>query len=427
MIAAPVYRPALPTKFHTNMPNNRKRFWITLCLLNLCIVALFGFTLRSKILFSIPFIDYRNILNAHSHFGFTGWAGLSLITLLVYDVLPQPLSQKPFYQWMLAATEVCALGMGVTFPIWGYTAPSIVFSSLYILVSFALTPVFIKDLLRSHIDKSVRLLSGASLISLVLSALGPMLLVYIMVSKSANAILYRNALYAFLHFQYNGFFTLAVLALFLNQVTKKGIALNKPARLFALLLCLSVVPSLALSMLWQSRAVLYVIAAIGCVLMLSSLFYFFRWMRSINSKTLFSDSLARLLWTLALFSFGLKTVLNAGTIIPALGDAVYGDRPVIIGFLHLVFLGFISFYILAMLAEHGYFKKLGKTVTYPFVVFGSGIIANEVLLMLQGLGNLLNMTTAFFNWLLWGAAILLLAGAVLLAVARFRSSNNAVS
>ncbi|HUQ96886.1 MAG TPA: hypothetical protein VM010_04410 [Chitinophagaceae bacterium] len=409
------------------MLKNRKAFWVNLCLLNLCIVALLGFTLRSKILFSLPFIDYRNFLNAHSHFAFTGWAGLSLLTLLIYELLPPAVAQKAFYQWMLIVTEVCSIGMAITFPIWGYTAPSIIFSSLYILVSFAITPVFIKDLVRNQVNKTVRLLSSVALLSLVLSAIGPALLVYIIVSKSANAIMYRNALYAFLHFQYNGFFSLAVLALLLNQVVKKGISLSKKARLFALLLCLSVLPSMALSMLWQNNMVLYAFALIGCVLMLASLFYFFSWMQTINVKTLFADPLARWLAWLSLASFALKTVLNAGTIIPALGNAVYGDRPVIIGFLHLVFLGFISFYILAAFVEHGYFKKWGNTIKYPFVVFGSGIILNEVLLMLQGLGNLLGTTTSVFNWLLWGAAMLLLWGAILLFAERVRNRTKSLT
>jgi hypothetical protein len=53
-------------------------------------------------------------------------------------------------------------------------------------------------------------------------------------------------------------------------------------------------------------------------------------------------------------------------------------------------------------------------------VFGTGIIANEVFLMLQGLGHLFKVTTASFNWLLWGGSILLFVGAILLAVERLR-------
>ena len=73
-----------------------KRFWIGLSLLNLTVVALLCLLMRSKMLFSIPFLNYKNILNAHSHFAFSGWVGLALMTYLIYDVLPAQTGQKKF-------------------------------------------------------------------------------------------------------------------------------------------------------------------------------------------------------------------------------------------------------------------------------------------------------------------------------------------
>jgi hypothetical protein len=404
----------------------KRSFWINLCLINLCIVALLGVTLRSKIVFSLPALNYRHFLSAHSHFAFGGWAGLSLITLLIYNLLPPELAQKKKYQGVLMGIEVSALGMALTFPAMGYTTLSIFFSSLYIFVTFYFAPVFIKDLLRYPANKTVRLLSIAAIGSLIVSAIGPLGLSYILIAKSSNSILYRDSIYTFLHFQYNGFFTLAVFALFVNHMVRKGIALSAHARRFALFLVLSVPPALFLSLLWHGKAVFYGIATVGCVLMLLSLFYFIAWLRQLKRNVLFTEPLARILWALAAFSFGLKMLLSVGTIFPELGQAVYGDRPVIIGFLHLVFLGFLTFFLLAMLVEYGYFKKRGRTVRYPFIVFGLGIIANEVLLGMQGLGNLLRTTMAAFNWLLWGSSILLFSGALLVLIARLRSSNETI-
>src|SRR3954470_4738274 len=100
---------------------NRKRFWIGLSLINLSLVALWGFVLRSKILFPLPFVDYRNMLSAHSHFAFGGWVGLSLIVLLIYNLLPAELSQKKFYQGVLWGIEISSLGMALIFPFTGYS------------------------------------------------------------------------------------------------------------------------------------------------------------------------------------------------------------------------------------------------------------------------------------------------------------------
>ena len=52
--------------------------WIRICLLNLFLVALLGVVLRYKIAFSLPFIDQRNLLHAHSHFAFAGWISQSI-------------------------------------------------------------------------------------------------------------------------------------------------------------------------------------------------------------------------------------------------------------------------------------------------------------------------------------------------------------
>ena len=127
---------------------------------------------------------------------------------------------------------------------------------------------------------------------------------------------------------------------------------------------------------------------------------------------------------MAFLSFGLKMVLHVGTLIPALGHAVYGDRPVIIGFLHLVFLAFVSFFILSSLMEQGLFTKKQKLICFPFIVFALGVITTEGLLMLQGLGILFQTNSYIYNWLLWAASILLFLGALLILAGRLIAGNQ---
>jgi hypothetical protein len=92
---------------------------------------------------------------------------------------------------------------------------------------------------------------------------------------------------------------------------------------------------------------------------------------------------------------------------------------VIIGFLHLVFLGLLTFFLFAILIENGYFSRENKVVLFPFFVFSAGIFLNEFLLMLQGLGILFNTNNDIYKWLLWVTAIILFIGAVLIALARW--------
>lgn len=401
------------------MINHRRSFWLTLALINLCIVAFLGFILRSKILFSLPFIDYRSVLSAHSHFAFAGWAGLLLITLFIYDILPEPFSQKKIYQWVLTGIETSSLGMALLFPFLGYSLITIFFSTLYVVAVVVFVPVFIKDLLKVVTNRNIKLLSISALSFLIISFSGTLGLLYIIITRSGGSLLYRDSIYTFLHFQYNGFFTLSIFTLFINYISRKNIILNKNANRFSVFLCLSILPALFLSLLWHNYRLFYFLAAMGCLLILMTLFYLFLLLKKIPYSKLFSSRIARTFLIFSVFSFVLKMLLQVGTIFPQLGNAVYGDRPVIIGFLHLVFLGFLSFFLLSVLTENGHFNRQNKIIAFPLIVFSTGIFTQEIVLMVQGLGILFQTNNSFYNWLLWGASIILFTGAVLIAFARW--------
>jgi len=138
----------------------------------------------------------------------------------------------------------------------------------------------------------------------------------------------------------------------------------------------------------------------------------------------FTKKLSRSLFTLSFLSLGLKLILQIGPIIPDLGTAVYGDRPLIIGYLHLVFLAFLTLYVLSSIIEDGHFHSDGRSIRISFGIFTFGVIANEVLLMLQGLGILFFYNTSVYNWLLWLNSIILAVGSAMIAIVQLRRTNN---
>lgn len=401
-----------------------KAFWIGLSLLNLSLVALFGLLMRSKMIFSIPFLNYRNLLSAHSHFAFGGWVGLALITLLVYDVLPKEAGQKKVYQSILWGVQISSLGMGLCFPFWGYNFASVSFSTLYILVSYYFAWVFFADVKKAGLQPVVRWLSLGAVGSLVLSSIGPFGLSYILLTKSGNSLLYRDSIYTFLHLQYNGFFTLGVFAVFFSNWVRRGLPLPAAAKRFAQFLLLSVLPSLFVALLWHNLVIFYVLAALGCLFIVISVGYFIPVFLQSMRNRFFQQPLARVIWMASFISFALKMVLITGTLYPPLRNAVYGARPVIIGFLHLVFLAFVSFFMLSTCIEEGHFNRKKKTIGYPVLIFGLGVVINESVLMIQGLEMLFKNNSMLYNWLLWGGAILLFAGATLMAVVFFQCRSD---
>jgi hypothetical protein len=404
-----------------------KKRWIDLSIINLCVVALLGIILRSKILFHLPEINYNNLLKAHSNFAFGGWMTLALIILMVNELLPGSLNKRPVYKWLFGGITLTAWGTLLNFTFGGHGVLSNFFSFSFIFVTYFFCWLFIKDIRKAEISKTVRLLTISAIASLILSSVGPISLAYLFASKSLNAILYRDALYTYLHLQYNGFFTLSVFALAFHKLgTNITVKSKRHIYLFSLLLSISIWPSLFLSFLWQDPNILFRIIAVGgSISLLLSLIEF---IISALSLTKVYKSVTPIVWYMGLLSmtaFILKMFFQSLTIFPFIGNSIFGDRPVIIGFLHLVFLGFVSLFILAYFAQNGLLNIKYRFTRLALLLFTLGIVFNEVILMGQGRGSIFIRSRYLFPWLLWAISIWLFIGALLIAIARFK--YNAIS
>jgi hypothetical protein len=127
---------------------------------------------------------------------------------------------------------------------------------------------------------------------------------------------------------------------------------------------------------------------------------------------------------LSLSAFLIKTVLQSFTLFPMVGNAVFGDRPVIIGFLHLVFLGFVTLFIVTWLAQKGFLNVKLEFTRFALVSFTCAVILNEAVLMTQGLGAMFIKSSYIFPWLLWLLSIALFLSALLILISRIQSKSN---
>ncbi len=406
---------------------NKKR-WIDLALLNLCTVAFLGMTLRSKILFSLPLINYNNLLQAHEHFAFGGWVTLALMVLMVYELLPESLYKKAGYQWLFGSIFLCSWCMLLNFSFSGLSSVANLFSTLFIVLTYFFSYIFLKDISKTAVSRTVRLLSVTGIVCMVLSSTGPFMLDYLFTSKSLNAILYRDALFTYLHLMYNGFFTLSVFALLFARLEPKiTIGTKRNTYRFSVLLCLSILPSLFLSYLWHDAdALLKAIALAGSLLLLLSFIWFIIFALPLIKIYRTMPSTLRYIGLLSMAAFMLKLILQSLTIFPAVGDAVFGDRPIIIGFLHLVFLAFVSLFTLAYLVQAGWLDIENKFTRIALAVFTLGVLLNEGFLMAQGLGAMFIKSSHLFPWLLWITSICLFIGALLIVIARAKTNAAAV-
>ena len=400
---------------------DKKNKWIDLSILSLLVIGLSGVVLRSKIVFELPLINYNHLLEAHAHFTFGGWVTLALLFLMVYELLPGSVSSRRIYQWLLGSILAGAWAMFLTFLFAGYETISVIASVFFILVTYVFAWVFIGDVLKAKLPATVSALAICSVVSLVLSSAGSYILFFVFYTKSLDAILYRDALFTYLHFQYNGFFTLAIISLLFHHIGQRVEAKgHRNMSRFALLLIISIIPSLFLSYLWQSPGpVLRVVAVSGSVLLLGSFCFFVLASKSLYVIYREEKPVIRLLIFLSMGSFALKIFLQCFTIFPGIGNEIFGNRPIIMGFLHLVFLGFTSLFVLAYFAKKGYLDISLRSTRTGLLVFALAVLLNETLLMSQGLATTMLLPGGnVFPWLLWLAGLCLLFGISLVYIAR---------
>ena len=400
------------------------KVWASISLFNFCVVAVLGVVLRSKILFDLPWINYINLLDGHSHFAFGGWVTLALVMLLVRELLPESTRNKNIYQWILGSillSSVAAL-FATILNMADFRGLS---SGLFIVTSYVFGWSFIRNIRKAAVSKTIKLMSVSAILCLILSSFGQISLFYLHATGSTQPILYRDSVYIYLHFQYNGFFTLAVFALFFQRLPVK-VQRDNDRKFYwcSWLLCLSIVPSLFLSFLWQDPSV-----AIRTVALVGSMFVFISvtWLIiSLFPVIKLSKSLGAPWSAIALLcgsTFVLKMVLQTLTIFPVIGNAVFGDRPIIIGFLHLVFLGFVSPFILLYYIDQNILSMKVRLLKAAIVLFAAFVLCNEAALMLQGLGAMFLKSSHFFAWFLWATSIGLLMAIVLVFGCAMRSSR----
>jgi hypothetical protein len=381
--------------------------------------------LRSKMVFALPFVNYNRLLEAHSHFSLGGWATLAIMTLLVNELLPESLNKRSIYQWLLGGIMIGAWCMLITFLFWGYSTIATMASISFIALNYFWAAIFLKDLLKTKSESSVKLLAISSIFFLILSTSGPLIISYIFITKSFDAILYRNALFTYLHFLYNGFFTLAIFALLFNHIGQNIADMaRKNIRWFSRAVCISVIPSLFITYLWQDpNKWIRLIAIVGCIILLICFYFFLR--TAISLKAIYRNEKLglRFLILISMGSFTLKIFLQSFTVFPVIGNAIFGNRPVIMGFLHMVFLGFVTLFILAFFIKRGILNAKMIWVNVAVYLFAVGVVLNEVLLLTQGLTTMLMAGSMVFPWLLWMTGIVLFSGSVLIVFGRGQSNK----
>lgn len=362
-----------------------KKSWIITTLINFCVAILMAIGLRSAYVFPTDF-NYTYLLHAHSHTVMLGWCYLAVYTFIVAHFLPKNKQSLPKYNHLFWLTQISVIGMAVTFPFTGYALLSIIFSTLHILCSY----YFVYQIFKDHESTSLietQLLKTA-LVFMVISTIGVWFLGPIASSGAKDSPFYNTAIQFFLHFQFNGWFIFAVLALFINQMQHMGITLSqKIFDKFYYFGIIATVLTFGLPLSWFFNGPFFrTFNAVGLLFQIISMFYFIQLLKP-HLTTFFSTqrSITKSLFGFAFSCLLLKIIIQSSTIIPALATASHGVRNFTVGFIHLAMIGIVNSFLFGFITQTTFYGIKNKIGAIGILLFLLGFTVMEYLLFTEGL------------------------------------------
>jgi hypothetical protein len=237
-----------------------------------------------------------------------------------------------------------------------------------------------KDMSSSTLKPEIKKWFKAGLWLWCISSLGAFALAAMMALKIQEQFLQIGSVYFFLHFQYNGWFIFAVIGLFLYAFARK----ESNSEVLYKILTWSIVPSYFLSTLWMEvPAWVNIMAYIAAITQLWAIKEMWRFLPRYNELS--GTKEVRGLIFLSIGFLVLKFLFQGMSAVPYLSEFAFGLRPIVIGFLHLVFLGVISLFIFGY-GMHENLITQNLLVRTGIKLFILGVLLNEIILFTQGLG-----------------------------------------
>ena len=385
-----------------------------------------GLILRGAFLWEIGWLDYMNWLHGHSHVAMLGWAYLALYVLIGSRFIPAEIWSKPFYARLFWFTQIAVIGMMFSFPAQGYGPVSITFSALHVVASYMFCYRAWRDMVFQQTE--VRIIMRTALVFLVVSTLGVWFLGPLAMSGQRSSILYQLVIQFYLHFQFHGWFTFAVLALLLDVLVKGPISRQLFKRFYYLLLGGTVLTySLVLNWGYNNDFSL-ILNGIGLLMQFMALILVLRGFNNqINAESSRYVTIAKVFFMFGIASWVLKIIVQTLVIVPQVAVISYNLRPLMIGFIHLTLLGFISGFLLGILFHVGILRVRDGWVLSGGVIFIIGFVITEFLLFVQGLFYWIRWgQLPYYHELIFGASVLLPLGILVILLNQTRSHQNVV-
>jgi len=321
--------------------------------------------------------------------------------------------QNGHYPLQFKLTILVIIGILISFTLQGYGFYSILFSSLFQLLNYWFFFRFFRDI--KHPDNEIKgsisiLFVKTGLWLGLLSTLLPWGIGILSAKGHNDSELYHSFIYAFLHFQYNGWFLFVAIGLFFKCLEKNNVFYDRKLSLkFYWLFSIAVVPALSLSFLGMSfRNIMILPAYLAASLQIAGGVFFFLILKATLRKLFLKKSKWFQLFLMAfLLSFFLKIVLQFLSPFPIFEPYAFHNKNIVLAYLHLSLIGVISFLLLAILIELKWLSinLLSRTGNTLLLI---GFIISELILALNGIGYLSDNKILFLGSAIMTIGIFLL-------------------
>lgn len=341
-----------------------------LALIYFLFIAILGVFLRSFHVLNIS-VDYKYIVHTHSHIALLGWL-YTAVTTLIYKFYLKNAQIDKKYKILFWGTQATIIGMLITFPFTGYALFSIIFSSLFLIASYIFVWLFFKYTTKSQKQTYAYKCIRIALIYMALSSIGPWALGYIMNTAGSASSLYRNAIYFYLHFQYNGWFIMATFGLFFFLLENLHITIPKTIfKTFFWLINIGVICTFALSLLWMKlHPAINSISIIGALCQIVAFIILVT--KTLHYKTKLLKGVSKLfvlLLKIISYLFIVKLVLQMLGSTPYFSTVISSNMDFVIGYMHWTFLGVLTLAFLGFLYHYKLIKLSKKAVLMYLIGF----------------------------------------------------------
>ncbi len=402
--------------------------WLRIALINFLVAASIGLLLRFAFVQEVKWVSYKSFQDAHSNLALLGWIFQAISACLVTCYIPDLPHLRRKYNIIFIFNQTLIFLITLSFLL----SLSRIISNVFLillsvsLINFAYS--FIKDVPEEDKAKSFSYrFAITGLFFLICSFIGLYTIIPILLlAGSANKVLfYYLGVQFFLHFQYNGWFTFAILTFIFRNAESSNIRIDKQkGKTFLFMMIIGVILNFLMSIYWgyRNHQSLLWISSAGTLLQVYAIYYcrdYLKtvWLHLVNSGT---KQVKYMLW-FSLTAFSLKMIMQLITIVPEIASLAFTIHNYVIAYLHLTFIGVMTFFIIAW-AIHRKLLWLSAFSKAGILGLAIGFILMELILFIQGtmLWAGLGFLGTYYE-LIFAFSLLLPLGLMLIIV---RSSNT---